>query len=118
MLLTTEDTKTLKAEVAARLRWAGFTSATISNMNNTAGRRWQNCHGGFTFEVIEGTIWHDGSITQSKLRIRRWAKSDNPFINSRQLSSVDYKACLDAAGFITEVKGKDLFVLGKEGVEA
>lgn len=114
MLLTAEETKTLKAEVSATLLEAGFTSARIVKKNSTAGRQWQNYYGGFTFVVIEGSIWHDGSITQSKLRIRRWADSANNWTNSRQLSSEAYKSALEAAGFTIEVKGKDLFVLGKE----
>jgi hypothetical protein len=118
MLLSPEATKSLKVQVATTLVQAGFSIARISKMNNTAGRRWENCHGGFTFRTIEGTVWHDGSITQSKIRIRRWAESENAFANSRQLSPDAYKACLDSAGFITEVKGKDLFVLGNERVGA
>jgi hypothetical protein len=117
MLVTPEATKSLKVQVATTLLQAGFTMAKISKMNNTAGRRWENYHGGFTFLLIKEIIWHDGSITPSKLRVRRWAESENPFTNSRQLNLNDYKVCLEAAGFITEVKGKDLFVLGKESIE-
>ena len=113
MLLSAEATKTLKAEVGATLIEAGFSVATITRKNNTAGRRWSEARDGFTFLLIEGTVWHDGSTTPSKLRIRRWANTDT-WNDPRQLNSDAYKACLEAAGFTTEVKGKDLFVLGKE----
>lgn len=118
MLLTQDEAKTLKVEVATTLVGAGFKLATISKMNNTAGRKWHNYHGGFTVYLIQGTVWHDGSITPDKLRIRRWAESANTFANSRQLSSDVYKLALEQAGFITEVKGKDLFVVVKDKVEA
>jgi hypothetical protein len=118
MILTAEETKTLKSQVATTLLEAGFAAATIYKKNNTAGRRWSEAYGGFTYALIEGTIWHDGSITPSKLRIRRWAEGQAFGSNPRQLSPEAYKASLEAAGFITEVKGKDLYVLGKERVEA
>jgi hypothetical protein len=118
MLLTADETKTLKSQVAATLLEAKFAAATIYKKNNSAGRRWSEAYGGFTYALIEGTIWHDGSITQSKLRIRRWAEGQAFGSNPRQLSPEAYKASLEAAGFITEVKGKDLYVLRKERVEA
>lgn len=116
--INAEETETLKIQICKTLLQAGFNYATITKMNNTAGRKWHNYHGGFTVLLIEETVWYDGSITPSKLRIRRWAKSPNTFTNSRQMSSDVYKSHLEAAGFITEVKGKDLFVLlngGKHG---
>ena len=117
MLLGPERTKTLKMEIAATLLEANFSAATITRKNNSAGRKWSEARDGFTFRTIEGENWSDGSMTLARIQIRRWAKTDI-WNDVRQLNAEAYKACLDAAGFITEVKGKDLYILGKEGVEA
>jgi len=113
MLVGPERIKTLKLEISTTLLQAGFSPATITKKNNTAGRKWSEARNGFTYREIEGENWADGSMTLARIRIRRWAKTD-VWSDVRQLNPNAYKACLDAAGFITEVKGKDLFVLGKE----
>ena len=118
MLLTAEETKNLKAQVSATLLEAGFEIAKVHNLNSSHGRKWQSAQGGFTFRTIEGILFHDGTSKPTTIRIRRWAKGANEFAPSRQLDATVYHNALVAAGFITEVKGKDLFVLGKERVEA
>lgn len=117
MLLGPERVKTLKMEISATLLEAGFSPATITRKNNTAGRKWTEFRDGFTYRTVEGENWSDGAATLARVQIRRWAKTDI-WNHVRQLKADAYKASLDAAGFITEVKGKDLFVLGKEGAGA
>jgi hypothetical protein len=113
MLLTAEQTKTLKSQVATTLLEAGFEIAKVYNLNSSHGRQWQNYQGGFTTRTIEGILFHDGTSKPTTIRIRRWAKGANQFSPSRQLDPTVYQTALEAAGFITEVKGKDLFVLGR-----
>jgi hypothetical protein len=114
MLLTAEETKSLKAQVSATLLKAGFESAKVYNLNSSHGRQWQSAQGGFTVRTIEGILFHDGTSKPTTLRIRRWAKGSNQFSPSRQLHPTVYQTALEAAGFTIELKGKDIFVLGKE----
>lgn len=105
-LETAEAKNILVRELHSILVEAGARNATKTRINYTSSRPDRiSIHGGITYK------W-DADYTV--LRVIRWAQGDS-FAPNRKINAGIYQEALTAAGFVTEMKGPVLAILGKVG---
>jgi hypothetical protein len=101
---TTEEKTAISGALAATLTELGVKNAKVYNKTSTlSGRRWKNIKGGSVLS------WNVGATV---LTLTRYAEGDS-FTPTRVVNAGIYLEAILEAGFVAELDGKLVRVLGR-----